>query len=283
MTTADYLTQLQQDRENLVDNLEAKGITGLTGDETFTELVPQVANVKYKPQCIFFSYIPSGSANTEITNLDYEVANVDTSLVTSMQKMFQKMAGIKKLDLSGWNTSNVIDMSYMFNACGKLQKIDASNFTAKQNVNINWCYAYCSSLNLLDMRNFDFTLVGNKQATFSNGFPATCEIVVADSTQKEWFATNFSLLTNVMTATEYDAKCHIHLEYGDGSSISKKYYYSIDSGDTTTLPDSTDITPPTGKVFDHWEDSEGNTVTSYIATSSDINKTIEFTAIYVDE
>ncbi len=45
-TTSDYLTQLQQDREDLVDNLEAKGITGLTGDETFTELVPKVLDIE---------------------------------------------------------------------------------------------------------------------------------------------------------------------------------------------------------------------------------------------
>ena len=45
-TTSDYLTQLQQDREDLVDNLETQGITGLTGDETFTELVPEVLNIQ---------------------------------------------------------------------------------------------------------------------------------------------------------------------------------------------------------------------------------------------
>lgn len=45
MTTADYLNQLEQDREDLVDNLETKGITGLSGDETFTELVPEVLNI----------------------------------------------------------------------------------------------------------------------------------------------------------------------------------------------------------------------------------------------
>ena len=46
MTTADYLNQLEQDRHDLVDNLETQGITGLTGDETFTELVPEVLNIQ---------------------------------------------------------------------------------------------------------------------------------------------------------------------------------------------------------------------------------------------
>lgn len=44
-TIAEQLTQLTQDRDDLVDNLTTKGITGLTGDETFTELVPEVLNI----------------------------------------------------------------------------------------------------------------------------------------------------------------------------------------------------------------------------------------------
>ncbi len=45
MTTQDYLDQLESDRSDMVDNLETKGITGLTGDETFTELVPEILNI----------------------------------------------------------------------------------------------------------------------------------------------------------------------------------------------------------------------------------------------
>lgn len=45
-TTSDYLTQLQQDRLDLIDNLEAQGIDDLTGNETFTELVPRVLDIQ---------------------------------------------------------------------------------------------------------------------------------------------------------------------------------------------------------------------------------------------
>lgn len=45
MTTQDYLDQLESDRSDMVDNLETQGITGLTGDETFTELVPEILNI----------------------------------------------------------------------------------------------------------------------------------------------------------------------------------------------------------------------------------------------
>ena len=53
ITTSDYLNQLRTDKQDLVDNLTAKGISGLTGDETFTELVPEVLN------------IPSGGGESE--------------------------------------------------------------------------------------------------------------------------------------------------------------------------------------------------------------------------
>ena len=43
-TTADYLTQLQADKQTLVDNLVAKGVEA-SNDETFTTLAPKVADI----------------------------------------------------------------------------------------------------------------------------------------------------------------------------------------------------------------------------------------------
>ena len=45
-TIADYLNQLETDRQTLVTNLTTKGITGLVGNETFTELVPRVLEIE---------------------------------------------------------------------------------------------------------------------------------------------------------------------------------------------------------------------------------------------
>ena len=68
-TTADYLNQLEQDREDLVDNLETKGITGLTGDETFTELVPEVLN------------IPSGGGSANLQSKSVSITSNGTTMV----------------------------------------------------------------------------------------------------------------------------------------------------------------------------------------------------------
>lgn len=44
ITTADYLNQLLADKATMVSNLQAKGIS-VTGNETFTELVPTIAEI----------------------------------------------------------------------------------------------------------------------------------------------------------------------------------------------------------------------------------------------
>ena len=70
MTTADYLNQLEQDRQDLVDNLETKGITGLSGDETFTELVPEVLNIS-----------GGGTTPTNFNELRLELDTLSTNFV----------------------------------------------------------------------------------------------------------------------------------------------------------------------------------------------------------
>ena len=44
-TITNYLTQLTSDKTSLKNNLETKGITGLTDNDTFTTLVPKVLNI----------------------------------------------------------------------------------------------------------------------------------------------------------------------------------------------------------------------------------------------
>ena len=44
-TIQDYIDSLKQDKQKLVTNLTTKGISGLTGNETFTELAPMVLDI----------------------------------------------------------------------------------------------------------------------------------------------------------------------------------------------------------------------------------------------
>ena len=48
---------------------------------------------------------------------------LDTSQVTSMERMFNDCLSLTSLDVSGWNTSKVKDMSYMFADCSSLSSV----------------------------------------------------------------------------------------------------------------------------------------------------------------
>lgn len=150
-TISEQLTQLISDRDDLVDNLTTKGITGLTGDETFTKLVPEVLNIpsggtsvpdwseigyNEAPQSVLndFNYSKNIYDNwdSSITNLynkffqDDELKYfplVDTSNVTNMSRLFYYCTELTEVPLL--DTSNVTDMSNMFNNCRHIKYISA--------------------------------------------------------------------------------------------------------------------------------------------------------------
>ena len=140
-TTAEYLTQLQTDKTTLVTNLVAKGVDA-TNDETFTTLVPKVASIqggsKYAPRYISF-YNYSG------TELNEEIANLDTSNITSMYAMFSSCISLQTVDLSNFDTSKVTDMSTMFQNCYELTTI-LGIISADNVKNINAMFDSCNHL-----------------------------------------------------------------------------------------------------------------------------------------
>lgn len=179
MTTADYLTQLQQDREDLVDNLEAKGITGLSGDETFTELVPEVLN------------IPSGGGDlSEYFQTDYTRFNFNrisynlllkipeinmASDIISLYSCFAYWC-FKELNLPEMDIPNVTDLSYCFfhagdnNTDGISGTIDLSKFkNANKVTNFNSMFSYARMNNIINFSALNTNTVINTSNMF-NGF-----------------------------------------------------------------------------------------------------------------
>ena len=161
-TTAEYLTQLQTDKTTLVTNLVAKGVDA-TNDETFTTLVPKVADIqsKYAPRYISFY-------NYRGTELDDELANLDTSKITNMSYMFYQCANLTTLNLSNFDTSNVTNMYNMFNSCNKLVALDLSNFDTSKVTSMSNMFSSCYALTTLNLSNFDTSNVTNMSAMFSN-------------------------------------------------------------------------------------------------------------------
>lgn len=155
-TISEQLTQLISDRDDLVDNLILKGITGLTGDETFTELVPEVLNITQQgtiwseigyssePDVITdgINYAKQIMQNWDSTQTNYSnkfssnfslmfMPKVSTSNGTNFYNMFyncKRLIYIPQID-----TSNGTNFYGMFSSCDALKKIsliDTSNGTA---------------------------------------------------------------------------------------------------------------------------------------------------------
>lgn len=138
-----------------------------------------------------------------------DTSNFDTGETTSMRSMFANCYTIKNIDVSSFNTKKVIDMNQMFTGCKKLTELDLSNFETTALTNIGSMFSGCTSLTKLDVRKFEFNNITTYNYLFgsssNSNVPDDCLIIVKDDTQKTWIETNFSRLTNVQTASEYEA------------------------------------------------------------------------------
>lgn len=144
-TTADYLTQLQTDKQVLVDNLVAKGIEA-TSDETFTTLAPKVADIQ------------AGGDISEYINPEiYYSQYIGTSCIKKLPKIvytgtpapryiFSYLYNITSMPEIEFTYAKSFDGSYMFSLCSNLT--DISNL-AKISIPITTVYHMfdrCSSL-----------------------------------------------------------------------------------------------------------------------------------------
>lgn len=176
-TTAEYLTQLQTDKSTLVTNLVAKGVDA-TNDETFTSLVPKVANIQGGVDINdYFNPTIAAATNVQYTNginaiikkipdtitltgdscasmFQYcaaitTIPSLDTSGVTDMRKMFFNCNSLQTIPII--DTSKVTNMVDMFNNCTSLQAIPAID-TAKV-INFSDTFYRCSALTSLPSLN----------------------------------------------------------------------------------------------------------------------------------
>lgn len=138
MTTADYLNQLEQDREDLVDNLETQGITGLTGDETFTELVPEVLNI---------------SGGADLTNYFDNSVNLDSN--NNIRNLVKKL--ISPITLNG-------NYPPSFGTLPKL--IEIPDIILNNVNNLNGCFSGCKLITTIPL--FDTTGVTSMRQMFNN-------------------------------------------------------------------------------------------------------------------
>ncbi len=82
-----------------------------------TEIENLPSGGKYAPRYVCFYYYNG-------TELDDELANLNTSNITSMKYMFYNCFNLTSIDLTDWDTSKVTTMEQMFYNCQQLVSID---------------------------------------------------------------------------------------------------------------------------------------------------------------
>ena len=134
--------------ENIKNGVDILGVTG-----------NYVGN-KYTPRSIKFDYYDG-------TDLDYEIANLDTSNITDMHDMFKNCANLTHLDLSNFDTSKVTSMYSMFDSCSQLKTLDLSGFDTSKVTNMYAMFGYCQNLTTLNLTVFDTSKVTNMYNMFN--------------------------------------------------------------------------------------------------------------------
>lgn len=183
------------------------------------------AGGKYAPRHLDFS----SYAGTE---LDYEIANVDTSNIEDFREMFNNCTKLTQLNLSNWNMNNATSTYQMFGYCSALQRVDLSGFVGGNLDAMNNMFLSCSKLTEIILKDFNPQKVTTSRYAFSckalekldirswslpvsklkdfsymfNSVPSTCLIIVKDQTAKDWITMLNSTFTNVKTLEEYQAE-----------------------------------------------------------------------------
>ena len=113
-----------------------------------------------------FSFKSNNNGFTKLTCIENLASLLDTSNVSTMNRMFSFCKVLTDLDLSTFDTSQVTDMWFMFYFCKGLTSLDLSTFDTSQVTNMSFMFSDCSSFTVLGLSTFDTSQVTNMCAMF---------------------------------------------------------------------------------------------------------------------
>ena len=121
------------------------------------------SNAKPKTTLNWFAY--QGSL-TEIEG----IANLNTSNVTNMSRMFMYCTSLEDLDLHTFSTGSVTDMSNMFCKCSGMKSLNINNFDTSSVTDMSNMFDGCCQLETIGFSASSFTTgnVTNMYAMFNN-------------------------------------------------------------------------------------------------------------------
>lgn len=157
--------------------------------------------------------------NYNVGDLDYEVANLDTSNMSSMKYMFYGCGGPTGLDLRHFNTSNVTDMSYMFASSNNLNTVNMTGLNTKNVTNMTQMFAGCTRLTTLEMTSIDTSSVTTTNRMLYNCSGLT-KINLRSFTGANLTDTS-QMFASCSSATEIDLG---NLDFSNITSFSNMFY-----------------------------------------------------------
>ena len=96
-----------------------------------------------------------------------DVSHFNTANVTTMSFMFDEASNLTSLDLSGFNTEKVTDMKYIFSLCSRLTSLKLSSFNTAKVTDMSNMFSFCYGLTSIDLSSFNTANVTTMQHMFS--------------------------------------------------------------------------------------------------------------------
>ena len=187
MTTADYLTSLQNDLNKINTILELEEGTNFTNIANMVES-GDISKGGASLDEYFTSTISGGSDYSSpgylktLKNFPALSFNGD-----SCAYMFYGFQG-ESIDFSKFDTSNATSFTYMFNGCSNLTELDLSNFDTSKATNMSSMFLGSSNLKKLNCSGWDFSSISQFSGIFS-GMMRIEEIILENA--------NFGNLTSL--------------------------------------------------------------------------------------
>ena len=129
--------------------------------------------------------------------------------MTHFGQFLEKQSTLKSVDMRSFVGEAIVNTAGTFLNCTALETVNLASLAVPNMTSLyGEMFSGCSSLKYLDMRSFPFSkwTSGTGVTTMFTSVPASCEIIVKDDTEKAWFTTYWSNLTNVKTVAELEAE-----------------------------------------------------------------------------
>lgn len=152
MARIDTLTNFLTDVANAIRS--KKGTTAKISPSDFDTEIESIegggggGTEKYAPRFIRFD-------NYNGTDLDHEVANLDTTNVTDMTNMFYNCRYLTNLYVNHFDTSNVTTLYQTFNNCTNLEELNVSAWDVSKVTSLYRTFYGCACLLNLDLSSWN--------------------------------------------------------------------------------------------------------------------------------